>query len=905
MVGRVSQPANGNGVLTATEPVVRFFLDEASGKDYHSGVLGIRARPSWDGPEKFTHNGRTVVVAPCESTLAVWEALRQRQNDGWLIILTPRHDDDLGMGVLSHFVYQRLRTPDPWQAISQRFAAVRLDPALYTRPNNRAVALGLLGAMPDDGWPPAPGGVLTESHAFHAVVRDRLEMVDRGMEVDAHAVLEWSTRPDATARLADLRELAGDALADAVADWIAQRCGLMERPVRTVLQAGRIADLVPLGLIAGLLTDDDSETVRAAGVFQGKFGFGQLSKDILAAWHVDAADIVTQLLDRELARRVADTATTRLRELDLVRLAERSEILPAGLTVRVAALAQEVDHVLPTDVSGDLDRPLVNEGLVAAEAAWDRVRQHHLATGDRTVEALEATLRLLRWLANDVHTTSSLTELMRRHIDADAWVDSAVNDVTRGSAVPAVAETLAKVLDLVRQRRDAHDFAFAAALASAEQPAEPCVEQLLPEHVVPLAHKQPVLLLVVDALSVGVVTELVGAADGWIEYALPGQSRRGGALAALPPFTECSRCSLLSGELNRGTATAERLGFAQLLKRSRLGGDGPVPLFHQKDLDTVRAGLALAPSVQNVVADTNNHPLAAAVLNIVDDTLHHTDPIGARWNVDTITHLRALLEAARQSGRTVVLTADHGHVLERRNGEYRKYPATHGNRARPVTPDAGPDEVLVRGPRVLTEDHAAILAVSERLRYGPLNAGYHGGASPAEVIVPVIVLHPGDAPTATNLTPLGDVEPVWWKRSGRVAAPPRPEMAPAGLFDLPEPVVTPTPADSDARSLAKRVISSKTFKRQKSIAGRLTVTDAQIHALLAALLAASGTRIPAEEAVGALGIATARLQGAISTVKRVLDVEGYVVLSYEAESGHVVLDEAMLREQFGLKGSTS
>lgn len=904
MVGRVSHPANGNGVLTATEPVVRFFLDEASRKDYQAGVLGIRARPSWDGPEKFTHNGRTVVVAPCESTLAVWEALRQRQTDGWLIILTPRHDDDLGMGVLSHFIYQRLRTPDPWQAISQRFAAVRLDPALYTRPSNRAVALGLLGAMPDDGWPPAPGGVLTESHAFHAVVRSRLKMVDRGVEVDARSVLEWSAHPEATARLADLRDMAGDALADVLTDWISRRCGLIERPVRTLLRAGHVADLVPLGLIAGLLTDDDSETVRAAGVFQGKYGFGQLSKDILAAWHADAADLVTRLLDREFARRVAATAATRLRELELVHLAARSEILPGGLTIRVTTLAREVDRVLPAAVTGDLDRPLVDEDLGAVEAGWDRIREHHLATGDRTVEALEATLRLLRWLANDVHAASSLGELMHRHIDADAWVDSAVNDVARGSAVPAVAETLAKVLDLVQQRRDAHDLAFAAELASVEQPPEPCVEQLLPEHVVPLANEQPVLLLVVDALSVGVATELVVSTDGWVEYALPGQSRRTGALAALPTLTGCSRCSLLSGELNRGTASAERVGFAQLLKRCGLGGEGVVPLFHQKDLDTVRAGLALAPSVQNAVADTKNHPLVAAVLNIVDDTLHHTDPIGARWNLDTITHLRALLEAARQSGRIVVLTADHGHVLERRDGEYRKYPATHGNRARPVTPEAGPDEVLVRGPRVLTDDHAAILAVSERLRYGPLNAGYHGGASPAEVIVPVIVLQAGDAPTATGLTPLEGVEPVWWKRSAGAAPPPRPDIAPVGLFDLPEPAA-PAPAVSDALSLAKRVTSSKIFQRQKSIAGRLTITDDQVRALLAALLGASGRRMPAEEAAGALGVATARLHGAISTVKRVLDVEGYVVLRYEAESGQVVLDEVMLREQFGLKGSTS
>lgn len=900
----MSHPESENGVLPATEPVIRFFLDEASRKHYQVGVLGIRAKASWDGPEKFSHHGMTVVIAPCESTLAVWEALRHRQQDGWLIVLTPRRDDELGMGVLSHFVYQRLRIPDPWHAVLDRFNAFRVDPALYVRSDNRAVATGLLDAMPDKGWPPAPGGVLTESHAFHAVLRGRLDMVDRGMEVDLRAVLEWSTHPEATGRIADFRDLVGDGLADALTDWIAQRCGLVEPPVRTLLRAGRVADLVPLGLLAGLLTDDDSETMRAVGVFQGRYGFGQLSKDTLAAWHADAVGLVSKLSDREMVLRLAEMGTTRLRELDLQHLAARSEILPDGLAARIDELAGEAARVLPSSAGTDPDQPLVDD-IKKVEAAWGRVHEHQLAARDRSVEAFDAALRLLRWLAEDAHTGSSLDELMRRHIDADAWVDSAVNDIMRGSAIPAVGETLAAVLDLVRERRDAHDLAFARALADAEQPDVPCVEQVLPDNIIPLAAKQPVLLLVVDALSVGVATELVASASGWVEYALPRQNRRSGALAALPSLTECSRCSLLSGELSRGAASAERQGFAQLLKRHKIGGSGATPLFHQKDLDTVRAGLALAPSVQHVVADTANYKLVGAVLNIVDDTLHHTDPIGARWNLDTITHLRALLEVARQAGRIVVLTSDHGHVLERRAGEVRKYPSSHGNRARTVTPAPESDEVLVQGSRVLTEGHTAILAVNERLRYGPLNAGYHGGASPAEVIVPVIVLHAGDAPTGTGLTPLQRVEPAWWTRSRGGTPAQRPRKAPEGLFDVPQQAATSTQTtlDSDAFGLAKRVTSSKVFQRQKSIAGRLTIFDDQIRALLAALLATPGHRIRAEEAGAALGIATSRLYGAISTVKRVLDVEGYVVLRYEAESGQVGLDEAMLREQFELKGS--
>lgn len=896
-MGGVSAPANGNGVLAATEPVVRVLLDEARKKRYRAGVIGIRAKPTWDGPERFTHDGRPVIVAPCESTLAVWEALRQRDSNSWLVILTPRDDDDLGTGVISHFIGNRVRTPDPWQAVGQRFEAARLDPALYDRENGRAVALGLLAAMPADGWPPAPGGVLTLSHALHSVARGHLQMVERGMEIDARAVLEWSTRPDATTLLAELRAVAGDALTDVLIDWVASRSGRIERPARTLLRAGRVSDLVPLGLIAGLLTDDDSDVIRAAGTFQGKFGFGQLSKDVLAAWHADAADLTTQVLDRERSRRITDTATIRLRELDLAQFAERSEILAAGLAARIGDLAKGIDGVVPATTTSDLDAPLVTATLAAVEDASASAQAHHLAADDRTVMALRAALRLVRWLASDVHTGSSLSDLMRRHVDSDAWVDSAVNDVMRGSALPAIAEVLGTVLDLVQRRRDHHDLAFAQALAAVEEPDELCVERLLPEQVVPLARKQPVLLLVIDALSVGVATELVAAASGWVEYALPGRAARAGALAALPTLTQCSRCSLLSGELRRGAADDERKGFAQLLKRERLGNGRDIPLFHQKELDTVRAGLALAPAVQNAIADTADRPLVAAVLNIVDDTLHHTDPAGADWNLDTITHLRALLEAARRAGRIVVITSDHGHVIERRNGSFRKYPATHGNRARATTPPAEPDEVLVQGPRVFTDTQTAILAVNERLRYGPINAGYHGGASAAEAVVPVIVLHAGDAPVTADLTPLGRVEPQWWTPAFS-AQPVRPGSEPPVLFELPEPAAAET---AEAAKLAKQVVTSKAFQQQKVIAGRLTIADDHIRALLGALLAAPGGRIPAEEAADALGIATVRLRGALPMLKRVLDVEGYVVISYEAESGQVVLDEPMLREQFGLK----
>ena len=53
---------------------------------------------------------------------------------------------------------------------------------------------------------------------------------------------------------------------------------------------------------------------------------------------------------------------------------------------------------------------------------------------------------------------------------------------------------------------------------------------------------------------------------------------------------------------------------------------------------------------------------------------------------------------------------------------------------------------MIRGPRVLGTDGqpggSVVAAVDEAIHYTPRKAGYHGGASLAEVVIPVITLLP-------------------------------------------------------------------------------------------------------------------------------------------------------------------
>ena len=61
-------------------------------------------------------------------------------------------------------------------------------------------------------------------------------------------------------------------------------------------------------------------------------------------------------------------------------------------------------------------------------------------------------------------------------------------------------------------------------------------------------------------------------------------------------------------------------------------------------------------------------------------------------------------------------------------------------------------------------------------------------------------------------------------------------------------------------------------------------------------------RLAPAQAAAALKVAPGALRGAILHVQRLLNVEGYAVLRIDADGSTVILDEPLLREQFGVEG---
>ena len=891
-----------------TAAVARAIIDQARAGRYHNGVLGLRARPESTRAASFTHHDQTVRIVPAPSALAVREAIRAADPTGWLVVVTDRSDADLGPGLLAQFTWQRLRHPDPWQALQQRFDAHSVDARLLRLPHAREVASGLLELAPPDGWPPAPAGVLTRDHALTCAARAELGLPDG--PIDLIAVLQWSIQPGLPATIARLRDRAGEVTVDALLAWVADAAGEAAPFVSALLRAGTPTDLVPLGVVLDCLLNAPA-TARAdaeLALARLQHRWGDVPRSALVAAGRLAGVVVSGLLDATAtsgeARRLLVRADDLVAEAQAQTLAGTSRLLRSGLTVRLRALAQ-VLRTAPDCDAGALD------------GAWTAVADHALGDGDPRVAPARAGVRLARWLgtsdpATSLPAASGLATLAGQHLAVDAWVDSAVNDAEPGVDDHPLAEALERVLRAVEKRRDAHDLAFAAALAR-----EGCdgrvegvltLERLLPEVVLPLAHRFPTLLLVLDGMSAGVATEILAHVtteldDGLVECLLPGATERAAALAVLPSVTEMSRTSLLSGRLANGQQDAERRAFADLVSAHGLG---ETKLVHKRGLDTGRQGFALADEVRDAIGAIDRYRLVGCVLNTIDDALDRTDPGGTDWTTETVKHLAPLLRAARAAGRLVVITSDHGHVVERRRGVQRGVGL--GGRYRAATGPVGDDEVLVSGPRVLTPDHRAVLAVNERLRYGPLKAGYHGGAAPAEVVVPVAVLAPSTLVHDLAAAPVA--EPAWWDASvsGAVSGTGVAVAVAAASAPVPEPDTSPqpdlftgTPEPVASRSVGAALTASRTFADQKKLVGRLAVTDDAVARLLDALAATPDRRLPASRVATVVGVPVNRVPQVMSQVAKLLNVEGYPVVATDPATQAVTLDAALLAEQYGVR----
>ena len=885
-------------LLAPTTAQIRAQVEAILRHDPRVRALGIRSPTRQPWPERIECVGRSFDVVWCESPLAAREALCGGDGDAGLVLLTGLSPDALGDDVVARLAKARLLTVESWEMVREAFQARNVDPRIAGKP---WLAEMLLEHAHRGPYPPVPGGLLDADTAW-------ANLLDRALGLtvarpDAEALLRWCIGEGALSRFAALPPMARAG----VAAWLSDVAGPAGGLVTACIESGLGADALPLGLVAdvvfgtGWLT---SELTAASVRLEPFVGGRRIPAEHGRLWAAAAARALRPL-DGATRRRLLERADTLLTQIHADAFAASSTVLLAGFEARLATFAQALAAVLETTTPADLS---------ALEAAATRVSAHDQAAVQKgRAERVAMALRLVRWLSTPGEAPQSFADAAAAYTRDGAFVDRARLMLAGGDEIATLSSAYATLVATARERREGQNEQFATLLRAwnaapaAAWPLVP-VERVLEEVVAPLAASAPVLLLVMDGLSHAVYRELQTDLQdsGWRELWPSADEGPASGVAMLPTMTVVSRASLLCGRPQRGGQSMEKTGFGghPALRAAGKAGHPPV-LYHKGELSE---GGALAPTVREAVG-TPTRRVVAIVHNAIDDHLDGPEQIRQRWSLDDLHLIRPILHEARNAGRIVVLTADHGHLIE---DDTRQIGKSENHRWRPADESSGPGEMTFAKGRVLTPDGdaVAVLPWSESVRYAGRKNGYHGGAAPQEVLVPLAVLWSsgGDPPVWTLAPP---VQPEWWEGlpPPAAAAAPQPRPAPASkparkpsntqpsLFDAPVQA-PPTPTGSD---WIGRLLASPVYAAQKQLAGRGAAKDEDVRAILEAL-AQRGGKLSRTALAQRMGIAQVRLGSVIMAARRVLNVDQVQVLEIEEASGSVVLNRARLDTQFELKG---
>jgi hypothetical protein len=894
--------------MSLSTPQIAAQLERVLASDPATVALAIRAKARQPWPEALNQRGRQFALRWCESSLAIREALCDvEQHDpamAGLVVLTPLATHEIAEDIAARLARARVFQPEGWDIVRQLFQAKETD-----------ARLGRFAWMPQcliDGaaqgpYPPVANGFLGLETAWQEVLQRFLRIP--AARPDAVSLLTWSmtTGADAT-----LDQLPTAARAD-VMRWLSEAAGSAGEMVLGCVEAGRMADALPLGLVCGVVFAPEGEGQAALGQAAIRLERFVNDKHIGVpegrAW-ARAAEQVVRAAGLETARATLDRADALLRDLRVAEFAHLSDLLPAALDQRMQdfALALSAHVAEPTEAN-----------LAQVERQADRVLRHTLmAVQPPRAERVGMARRLARWLLTAPRSAASLPSAVTWQSDEGAFVDWARFRLLGGDEIPELSQAYGACREALIARRNKLAKPFAQALIewNANKPAIDGrlvpVESALEHVVAPIAAAHPTLLLVMDGLSISIFRELFArsASHGWAEMVPSDLGQPLIGVAALPTVTEVSRTSLLCGRLTLGVAAQERSGFAThaaLLAHSRAGT--PPRLFHKGDL---AEATNLAPEVRAAIADPHQRVIGV-VYNAVDDHLSGPDQLHQRWTLEDLRLLLPLLREAREARRVVVVTADHGHLLE--DGTTQVSNGSESDRWRPGTDSRAPHEVAVSGGRVVTSDgsNTVVCLWGESTRYGGRKNGYHGGLSPQEVTVPLSVM----VPLGLNLpgwTPAPPAQPEWWElppipkskeAKPAVAQPTGPtarkstvHVGQSQLFDESELPLASAPAAPDWISA---LLSGAIYASQRQLAARVALPDEKMRALLSAL-SERGGKLSRAALAQRLSLPEIRLGGMLSAVRRMLNVDQAPVLVIDEAAGTVELNIALLQQQFRVGG---
>lgn len=791
-------------------------------------------------------------IAWCRSMLEMRDQLSSG-DPGKLVIVTPV--EELSDDLCARLHKRALLRVDTWEVLRQRYNARTIEGRLRA---DRVVGSALLRCATAA---PLSAGVLTEEGAWLVVCTEIFGFpTARPDPVD---LLRWTADAGEERLAANPQELR-----DRLAVWLKRTSGPIAETLLAVVAAGYARDGVAIGLaLRALLADTKSPELAQALVRAERYtGNRPLPREIAETWAAASEKLVSS--DQiEASDRI-------LNDLGAAPFAWLSRWSALGTRQRSDEFAAELAP-LPRNAA-TLERMIAE------------LRDRHWSTSERPILGrLEMAIRLLRWLHAADPTLADFEDAALWYEREGSWVDWARTRIRGGYERGPLAAALANLTAAVKERRERQNRQFAAMLASwnnqgAHFQKLTGVESVIERFVVPLALKEePVLVIVLDGMSFAVRRELSIelAARRWTAWS-PDSLEIPPSVSALPSVTEFSRYSLLSGELARGTQGAEELAWSTHSGLVAAGGrQHPPVLFHKNDLAAMAGP---DPPVLREIADTRRR-VVGIVINAIDDSLSGPVQIAPDWNLEYLAVLRPLLDEASAAGRIVLLTADHGHILDY-GTECRRQEGS--DRYRPGKGDAAGEYYLERG-RVVGSIGVTTLGV-EGIRYGarPRN-GYHGGVTPQECLVPVVVFAQAGQ-TVTGWKEVVESQPDWWL-AGPSAPPPN------------EPKTRRKPKQQQTlftEDWISSLMASDLFRQQMEPPGNRIQPD-RLAAVLRALDAA-GNRLLRAAFASRLSLPLVRVNTTVAAMQRVLNYDGYGVLTIDEAADMVVLDRALLERQFNL-----
>jgi hypothetical protein len=857
-------------------------------------VVGIQSPAGWAGPAELDVEGEKYVVAEADSPLAIRERLIAAEAAGEkLVLLTPLETQNLGDDLLGRICKTKLIPLSARESLKDIFQAQGVDPFILA---NRWFAETLLECVPAERVPPAPSGFLDLETAWGLVLRRKLGIPQS--HPDTQDLLAWSA--DDGHRLA--WQKCRPELKAAAREWLSKTAGPSGLSIIDCVEADHGKEAAALGLAFHVVMAPEAASqapLRDAAVRLERFtGNRPISPASAEAWKRASTEYLESLGrqgQNTIARDCLQRSDELLRQVQADSFAHLSNYSPVGFEQRLQRCAETLTSTLENCRPASL-RELAR--LV------DLVDDHHLAAvSSARVDRLRMGLRLTRWLAlRKTYPSGAFAELAKDYADEISYVDWARYSLYPGESLASLGQAYARVLERVTERREDVNRRFAQALVQ-WSPTPSCeivpVENILRDVVAPAATLHPVLFIVLDGMSFAVFRELTKdlAAQGWLAAGFEDRSTFGVAAAALPTVTEHSRRALLCGRID--SDLAEVPGFAANADLAEASSRSHPPrLFLKSDLmDSSEGGLS--KELRDEIGSPRRK-VVAAVVNAVDDLLSKGDQISLPWKLDHLHVLGRLLDAAQAAGRLVILTSDHGHILDYQSelgagGEADRYRCTGG------APRNG--ELEVTGPRVGSFAEGRFIAPwSERIRYTSRKAGYHGGLSPQEVLVPVAMFTREEF-HMKGLVPAQMSQPSWWTEEGPAgpeeSAVSRPEAAKPER-DLPLFVAAEQRAQVAARDWIEHLLASSVYQRQASLAGRTAVSPDLTRAILIALQD-RGDRILKSALAQRIGQPEFRLPGVIAGLRRVMNVDGYPVITFEEASGTVCLNRQLLKTQFEIE----